>query len=170
MSKYPWVAVLTKPRCEIPVDDRLRAIGCDTVCLRYWGAVKHARRVVRAQKPYFPRYVLAKGDIWDIRRTPGVSDLVRNGDGLVPVPISVVEELKSRGDEWQVVGLSEPEIVQRERFLKGQKVKIKDGPFIGFLATIEVDKGKAVRAYLENFQGGRVLTTFGAESLEAVSP
>ena len=165
-----WYAILTKPRCEIPVDDRLRAIGCDTVCLRYWGTVTHARRTMPVQRPYFPRYVLAEGHTHIIRKAPGVSDLVRNSTGLLPVPLDVIDELRSRGDENQLVQLSEPEIVQRERFIKGQTVRVNGGPFIGFLAIIELDRGNAVRAWLESHKGGKVLTTFRAESLEAVSP
>lgn len=163
-----FFAILTKPRCEIPVDDRLRAVGCETVCLRYWTTISHARRSQRVLRPYFPRYVFAQGDLGEIRRTPGVADIVRNSDGLVPVPFSVVEELRERGDDLQVVGASEAEV--RKRFVKGERVMVKDGPFMGFLATIEVDSGPAIRAWLGGFRGGRVLTTFNGESLGAVSP
>ena len=160
--------VLTKPRVEIATDDRLRALGCDTVCLRYWTTVRHARREKRVLRPYFPRYIMVAGNMGEIRQTPGVSDLARNSDGLLSVPDTVVDELRARGDEAQIVGITEERA--RERFREGQKVRVRDGPFVGFLAIVAIDSGPAVRAWLEGFRGGRVLTTFGAEALEPVSP
>ena len=93
-------------------------------------------KVVEVERKIFPGYVLVKMIITDeswyvVRNTRGVTGFV--GPSSEPVPLSA-EEVAALGVEKKVVEIS---------FNKGDSVRITDGPFTGFVGTIdEVDADK----------------------------
>lgn len=98
------------------------------------------RRTV--EQRIFPGYILVEmvmtDDSWYVvRNTPGVTGFV--GMGNIPTPLRE-EEIA------EIMKRMEAEAPQvRVRFLKGQNVRIIDGPFTDFMGTVDevnMDKGK----------------------------
>ena len=162
-----WRLVLTKPSRELVVAGDLSAAGHDSLCLWYRGEVRHARKVTPVRRAYYPRYIFARAPVEIIRSTWGVSDIVRSGDQLAPVPEKVIEEVRALGNQAQMVEMAVEEA--RKRFVKGDRAIVRGGPFMGLKALVELDNGKEIKAWLHAFRG-RVLTTFDLGDLEAVSP
>ncbi len=105
-------------------------------------SVKDGQRKV-VQRKVFPGYVLVEMDLTDtawyvVRNTTGVTGFV--GAGSKPVPLEAHEVEKILAD----MGMAERK-QYKINFDVGDTVRVKDGPFDGFIGTIqEVDteKGK----------------------------
>ena len=128
-----WYCARTKPKHEhIAASNLNRNLGLQTFnpSLRIERATR--RGVVRAVEPLFPCYVFVQCSChaWnDIRYVTGVSSLVHFGQMIVPVPDSVIEELK------QCFEAEEPLFVE-ESLLPGAEVLVADGAFRGFRAIV----------------------------------
>lgn len=82
-------------------------------------------------EPMFPRYLFIRldteSDNWSpIRSTLGVSNIVRFGMWPTPVPDDLVETLRERDDSSGV------QQIPLHTFEEGQKVRIEEGPFMGY--------------------------------------
>jgi transcriptional antiterminator RfaH len=88
----------------------------------------------RAPAPLFPGYLFVRMyldlDYYRVIWTPGVRDIVSLGNGPVPVPEQVVDEVRARCDASGVV------CVQPAPWRSGDRVQIPQGPFAGLLATV----------------------------------
>ena len=98
-------------------------------------------RVVQAIEPMFPRYLFlaleAGTDDWGpIRSTVGVSNLVRFGNETARVPDALVDALRAREDEQ---GLQR---VEAPSFKRGDRVRIAEGPMLGYEAIFEARTGR----------------------------
>jgi len=86
-------------------------------------------------KPMFPRYLFTKFNLeknWaHIKSTRGVSHVVVFGDNFTKVPNSVVDFLKTKVDDNDVLKLK----TKRKTFQKGDELAIKQGVFEGKDAT-----------------------------------
>ncbi len=154
--------------------DLLRGQGFEVLHLYYATTIKHARRVRRVSRPYFPRYVFASvvegTSLAQINRTIGVSTVVCLGDKPLEIPATVIEELRARGNEQGLVRFTPADQRQaRKRFRRGEAVRITDGPMAGLLATVALDSGSAIRVWLEMF-GGQVEALFDPKGLRSSSP
>ncbi len=91
----------------------------------------------------FPGYVFVEmimdEDSWYVvRNTPGVTGFVGIGNKPTPLPAEEVDKIMKR------IESAEPRIEVNIR--RGQRVRIKEGPFAEFMGTVDdvdVDKGKA---------------------------
>ena len=91
----------------------------------------------------FPRYLFTKfiveNNNWThIKSTRGVSDIVVFGKNLTKVPNSVIDYLKSKVDDNDVLKLQ----TTRKTFQKGDELVIKQGVFQGKDATFLSMSGK----------------------------
>lgn len=152
-----WYLVYCKPRREELARVNLERQGYPTYLpLMRTPRRKLGRRIIRIE-PMFPRYLFihldTKSDNWaPIRSTLGVANLVRFGMFPSPVPEDLVAELKAREN---VSGVQD---VPLHSFSEGQRVRIEEGPFMGyegiFLAQSSEERvlilldivGKAARA------------------------
>ncbi len=164
-----WYAVHTNARKEGLANKLLKHQGFETLYLHYSGVVKHARKVRKVEKPYFPRYIFAGVSnglsVYNINKTIGVSTVVYLGDNPLEIPGSVIEELQARGNKIGLVQFMPVEsIEQRGRYRQGQRVAILEGPLAGFLATVSLDTGQQVTVWLEMFKG-QVKAAFKPEAL-----
>ena len=174
MSAPTWYAVHTRPRKEGLVDDLLKSQGFETLCLRYSDTIKHARKTRQVWRSYFSRYIfagVADGlSVPAINRTIGVSTVVYLGDKPLEIPVSVIEELRARGNSKGVVKLAPDQVAEhRRRFRQGEQVRITDGPLAGLFAIVALDKGHAVSVWLDFF-GGKVEALFDPTGLRSDSP
>lgn len=105
-------------------------------------SVKDGQKKV-VQRKVFPGYVLVEMDLTDeawyvVRNTTGVTGFV--GAGSKPVPLEAYEVEKILGD----MGMGEAKQYTID-FEIGDAVRIKDGPFDGFIGTVQSvdnEKGK----------------------------
>ena len=94
-----------------------------------------ASRFINTTQPLFPGYMfiafdVAKSEWHKINNTFGVSRLVTFNSSLKSLPTTVVDNLKARYD------LS-GKLLPIKKLKKGDQVKILNGPFANFVATVE---------------------------------
>ena len=130
-SKPQWFLIYTKPRQEERAKENLENQGFETF-LPMIAYEKIKQPKLYSLKPLFPRYLFTKFNIeknnWvHIKSTRGVSHVITFGDKLTEVPDSVVDFLKTKVDDHNVIKLK----VTRPVFQKGDKLVIKKGVFQG---------------------------------------
>ncbi|AXE19495.1 transcription termination/antitermination factor NusG [Runella rosea] len=103
--------------------------------------MRNGKKRIR-EKNFFPGYIiisadLSKGDAYHLITTmPGVLGFLGNttGNSKVPVPLRQAEINRILGKvEDAVEEVEAPKV----SFMKGESVKIIDGPFSGFIGTVE---------------------------------
>ncbi|MBS1269289.1 MAG: Transcription antitermination protein RfaH [Gammaproteobacteria bacterium] len=152
-----WYLVYAKPQKEELARVNLDHQGYPTYLpMMRTPRRKMGRRIIRVE-PMFPRYLFihldTETDNWaPIRSTLGVSKLVRFGMFPPSVPDDLIAALHTRDNASGV------QDVPLNAFEKGQKVRIEEGPFMGyegiFLAQTSQERvsilldivGKAARA------------------------
>lgn len=95
--------------------------------------IKDGKRKI-TKKKVFPGYVLVEmlmnDESWYVvRNTPGVTGFVGSGSKPIPLPESEVEQIMYK------MGLDE--VKPKLQYSVGQSVKVADGPFTGFVGTID---------------------------------
>ena len=116
---------------------------------------------------YFPRYLFVAIDLnicrWrSICSTVGVSRLVCNGDDPTPVPMGIVEALRSREDAGGFIKLD-----CRPRFRSGDKVRVLDGAFSSCLGLYEGMAERERIAILLDLLGRKVRVVLDADLVAA---
>ena len=159
----PWYAVHTLAKKEALAAWTLQRLGYEVVFLHYFARLKHARRTWRVLRPLFPRYIFAgvpnAHTVSGINRSFGVATVVHLGDEPVPIPLDVIDELRSRGNaSGLVLHEAETGTERRLRYRRGQQVRITVGTLEGLMAIVALDAGHQVRVWLD-FLGGRVAVT-----------
>ena len=141
-SKPQWFLIYTKPRQEERAKENLESQGFETF-LPMIAYEKIKQPKLYSLKPMFPRYLFTKFNVeknnWvHIKSTRGVSHVITFGDKLTEVPDSVVDFLKTKVDDHNVIKLK----VTRPVFQKGDKVVINKGVFQGKEAQFLTTTGK----------------------------
>ena len=118
--------------------------------------VKNGKRVP-VQRKIFPGYLLTRAELDDdswsvIRQTPGVTSFVGPGTKPTPLPRAEVEailQVRPEGQEGQKV-----RIRPRLEHEVGETVRVKEGPFADFSATIsEINEDQLKLKVLVNIFG-----------------
>lgn len=168
-----WYAVMTKPRAEPLVAAALKKAGHDILFLHYRKPC--TRHDLVGRQRYFrifslyQRYLFAAGNAHTIDRTQGAVGVVRAGEQALEIPEPVIAEQRAKGDKRGRVPEPVWQAHERERFVRGQTVRILDGPLIGFLAEVGLDTGREVVIWLDAM-GRRLRLPVGPESLAAAGP
>ena len=136
MSKR-WYVVHTQPNGEGRADLNLRRQGFATYLPRYARRRRHARRQEVVKRPLFPRYLFVALDLardrWRaVHSTFGVNRLVLAGEEPLPVPESIVEEIRAREGADGLVALGLPAGVG-----PGSPVRLVDGIFADAKGVVE---------------------------------
>jgi len=152
----PWYAVHTKPRQEERVVARVAETGVEAFLPKLQVRRKrHGRGMVQIE-PLFPGYLFISAMLtlerWDrIRWTPGVK-AVLGCDGVPSaIPESLVASIKQR------IG-ADGVFCQAPAFGPGDRVRLIDGPFAGFVGVLERTTSRAgrVRVLLDVLRGAVV--------------
>jgi len=141
-SKPQWFLIYTKPCQEGRAKENLENQGFETF-LPMIASEKENQPKSFSLKPMFPRYLFTKFNVeknnWaHINSTKGVSHVIAFGDKLTEVPDSVVDFLKTKVDDRNVIKLK----VTRRVFQKGDKLVINKGVFQGKEAKFLSSTGK----------------------------
>lgn len=134
-----WLAVRTKPRAEAQAQQQLQAQGFTVFNPTITERKRRQNRWQVITGPLFPGYLfiqvaLGQQDTAVVRSTPGVLNLVRFGQQLVPVPgevIALLQSIEQQGGH-NTAPPHQP----------GDKVAIIDGPFAGITAIYKQAKGE----------------------------
>ena len=126
-----WYLVYTKARQEGLANQNLQQQGFTSYLPMANQPRRRNGRVIIRVEPLFPRYLFisldTKTDNWaPIRSTMGVSSLVRFGMNPAIVPTELVALIAKRDNEFGVQRLP------IKQFESGDKVRITDGPMMGY--------------------------------------
>lgn len=125
-----YFVVHTQPNAETSVYRRLRNASYDLYFPRVKVQRAHAGKVDWAHRPFLPRYMFAVDDgrgVSGLKRTDGVSDVVRAGLNPVRVKSDVVDRIRSRERDGFVV--LDP--VLAKNFRPGELLRVTDGRLAG---------------------------------------
>ena len=134
MSKE-WYILQIKANSHLQAVRNLNKQGFETFLPLYDTASRKTSRFINTTRPLFPGYMFITFDRkkygWHkINNTYGVSQLVTFNSILKSIPTTFVDNLMERCD------LS-GKLIPVKNLKKGDKVKILEGPFANFIATVE---------------------------------
>lgn len=130
-SEKRWYLVYSKPKKEELARVNLERQGYPVYLpMMRTPRRRMGRRIVRVE-PMFPRYLFihldTESDNWaPIRSTLGVANIVRFGMYPSPVPDDLVAALHARENDSGV------QDIPLHTFKEGEKVRIEEGPFVGY--------------------------------------
>jgi transcriptional antiterminator RfaH len=147
-----WYAVQSKPHQESLAVARLRQLELEAFLPRLAGEQYVGGVVRRVVQPLFPTYLFARfcplvsGGA--VRYVPGVLRVVGNGHYPIPLEPQIIASIRERIQPDGLVHL------QPHHFQPGDKVTIKQGPFVGWMAEVERewDDGRRVAILLGALQ------------------
>ena len=124
-----WCCGQTEPRREAAAQHFLQLGGFEVYCPRLRLVRPRRGRKVVSHPPLFPSYLFIRiiSGWWAARWSIGMVRLLTAGDTPMPVPDSLIFEIKSRERGGLV------ELPRREKFKAGDRVRILQGPFEGHL-------------------------------------
>jgi transcription antitermination factor NusG len=143
-----WYAVITNPNCEHRAADAL-----EEVCRSYLprtsaivagGGPKKQKRV--SERALFPRYVFICSrkpgmfPFFALRSIRGVESIVRVDGYPMPIPDAVIGLIRSRekaGEFDQATPTPAKRTLADHGLSEGQRMRIRSGPFDGWVASIE---------------------------------
>ena len=134
MSK-DWFVIQFKPNSHYQAKKNLNRQGFKTFLPLHEITSRKASRFVKSTKPLFPGYMFVSfnktENKWHkIKNTYGVSRLITFNSSLKSIPSTFVDNLMKRYDSS---GKLKPVVKMK----KGDEVKVLDGPFAHFIATVE---------------------------------
>ncbi len=137
-----WYVARSKPRAERLAAMAVEARGLEAF-LPEWS--RHRRGGPPEKEPLFPGYLFVRTDgrkdaLLRARSAPNVAHLLGGAVGPEPVPDELVEEIRLRCEQRA-----------QEPFVKGQRVRIKRGPFreLDAIFDSECSKGTRARVFVE---------------------
>ena len=135
-----WHVIMTKPQKESFALKKLSEQAFTMYCpLRRHEKMVHHKRVIK-HLPLFPRYVFIQQDErflqqqHVIRSTPGVSQLIKRGEIIIPVHDEVIDSIRSLEQSHQ--GVTE------RYFIKDESVRIRAGIYKDLEAIYLRDDGE----------------------------
>ena len=130
-----WFILQFKPNSHHQAVKNLKQQGFETFLPLNASTSRKASRFVTSTKPLFPGYMFISFDKTELKwqkinNTYGVSRLITFNSILKSIPTTFVEDLKRRYD------LS-GKLIPIKKLNKGDQVKLLNGPFTNFIATVE---------------------------------
>jgi transcription elongation factor/antiterminator RfaH len=160
-----WYAVYTRPRRELRAQVQLSIQGFPTFLPRFRKTVRHARKLVTVSAPFFDRYLFVALDLdrdrWrSVNGTFGVTGLVANRTGPIPLPPGVIEAMIDASDAHGFVNVG--------RALRvGECVRVLTGPFADLVGVlVRADGARRVQVLLQ-LLGGTVAVSIDRGHLAA---
>jgi transcriptional antiterminator RfaH len=139
--------------------------GFPTFLPRFRKTVRHARKLATVSAPFFDRYLFIALDLdrdrWrSVNGTFGVTRLVANGAGPIPLPPGVVEAMIDASDEHGFVNVGRALQV-------GECVRVLTGPFADLVGVlVRADGARRVQVLLQ-LLGGTVAVSIDRGHLAA---
>ena len=162
-----WYVAKTRPAAEAKAHFQLERQGFEVYLPRYLRRVSHARRVTWQPRPLFPSYLFVttspEQQRWrSINSTIGVSHLICDERGPVPVPPGTVEDIRKGEDNRGLVLTG-----RRVPFEKGAEVQIMSGPFADHTGWFECPSDDERVVILLDLLGRQVRTKVSLDAITA---
>lgn len=162
-----WFVVYTQPSKEKKAMQHLLEQGFQVYLPCYKKERRHARKKEIVLAPLFPRYLFVafdlELDLWrSINGTRGVAYLLMCDENPAHIPTAMIDALKEREDE-----LGSVPVDTLAMFVKGDKLRILDGAFEGYVAVFEQLDDKTRVQLLLNFLGRETRMMLPLDSVEA---
>jgi transcriptional antiterminator RfaH len=162
-----WYVVHSHANGEVKALHHLVRQGFEAYLPRYLKRRRHARRVDWVSRPLFPRYLFVRLDPdrlpWrSIRSTVGVSHVICNGDGPVPVPGGVIEALRAQEDGQGMVSQD-----ARIPFRKNELVRVDSGPLSDQVGLFDCASDEERVFILLDLMGRQVRVRVPVDTLQA---
>lgn len=130
-----WYILQFKPNAHHLTVKNLNQQGYETFLPLSKSSSRKTSRFINSVRPLFPGYMFIKFDKeingWHkINNTYGVSRLITFNSALKPIPSIIIDNLMKR------CNLS-GELVSIDQLKHGDQVKVSNGPFANFIATVE---------------------------------
>jgi transcriptional antiterminator RfaH len=121
-----WFVIQTKPGDEHRVNTHLLNQEIETFLPLFESHQYYSGKIVQKIKPLFPNYLFARLDMgfhyYKVKWTRGVSKILGNGDGPIPISEKVVLKIRERVGKDNFIKLE-------EEWKEGDMVQITTGPF-----------------------------------------
>jgi transcriptional antiterminator RfaH len=159
-----WYVIQAKPRQEAIACENLERQGIHCFYPRIRRRKGRQGKIIYLLEAYFSGYLfirldMALDDISPIRSTIGVAQLVKIGEGAVPVPNQVMQQLFLRFDHEAVFDIT------KTAFSKGQKINVDEGILSSTEAMFDSFKGKDRSYILMNILGRQTRVSTPTASL-----
>jgi transcription elongation factor/antiterminator RfaH len=148
-----WYAVYCQPHRESAAAAHLKNQDFAVFLPKREKVVRHARKIEKVRRPFFPGYLFVDLDIdherWrSINSTVGVIRIVTQNDRPTPAPMGVIESIKAACGDDDILRFH-PDLSV------GQKVRVIGGPFADFVGELDqLTDSERVRVLLD-IMGGR---------------
>lgn len=164
-----WYVIKTKPKKERSVVIQLQGASFEVLLPQIRALGSHAADRPSSLKPLFPAYLFVKTDFNDpylhrmVRYTRGVSRILGDDEGPVPISESIVETLRERTKDGSVI---EQDLLFRE----GDEVTVKRGILKDLRGIIEKNLSETGRVgILFKWLNNSVRATLRYTELEKVA-
>ena len=159
-----WACAQTEPMRESAAQHFLGLAGYQVYLPRLRLIRPRRGRKVESRPPLFPNYlfVLVTAGWWSARWCPGVVRLLTAGDAPMPVPDSLIAEIRGRERGGLV------ELPRREEFKAGERVRVLTGPFAGHLGLYADMRPHERVLVLLALLGGEQRVELSKDAIEAV--
>ena len=162
-----WVLVQFKPNSDAIAVRNLERQGVSVFLPKSEQTQRKAGKFVKTTKPLFPGYLFAEVDVagggWRvINSTYGVSRIVTTAGKPTPVPQGLVDALRERCDETNV-------IMPIIEFAEGEEVKLSHGPFADLVGKIVEMKPDQRAWVLIDLLGRQTRIAVDAADLQSIS-
>jgi transcription elongation factor/antiterminator RfaH len=160
-----WYVAYSQPHREFRAQTQLAAQGFRTFLPRYRKTVRHARKLMTVDAPFFSRYLFVAFDLrrdqWrSVNGTFGVTSLLSDGMFPIPLPQGVIESLINCSDASGYIDLGDALQV-------GERVRILTGPFADLVGElVRLDGARRVQVLLQLLNG---VVAVSIEGLTATS-
>ena len=164
-----WYVAKTRSNAESTAAIHLRRQGFDVYLPQYLRRVSHARRVDWQPRSLFPTYLFvttspAQQRWRAINSTVGVSHLICDEQGPLPVPAGIVEEIRNGEDERGLVLTG-----RKIPFARGAEVQIMSGAFADQVGWFECATDDERIVILLDLLGRQVRTTVKLDAITGLA-
>lgn len=133
-NEFEWRLLWTKAGEERAVRDRLTLAAVDVMLPMLKVRVRRWGRMVESTAPLFPCYLFVRlsigRDLARVRYARGVRDFVRFGAEPALVPDLIIADLQRRCAEGPIE-------LPRRKHCAGERVRVVEGPLVGFEGVFE---------------------------------
>ena len=159
-----WYLVSTKPRKDSYAQEQLINQDYEVYRPVTKRINTRANKKIQVIESLFPRYLFVRMqngvDDWGpVRSTRGVASIIKFGTQPSKIEDSLINEIKKREKDWDEKNIS------RDKFKKGQALKITQGPFSGLDAIFSNYNGEQRVILLLNILGKQTPLVMKKEGL-----
>lgn len=160
-----WFILQLKPNCAYIASRNLARQGFNTFMPTEDVVVRRSGKFARVRRLIFPGYAFIElnpieGPWRTVNSTTGVSRLVRFGLYPVSVPSEIIDELKAYINGERTTS-------SLQRFVPGQTVRVKQGPFVDLVGQVfDASPDERIWVLLE-FLGGKTRVLLHQKQLQA---